>query len=249
MTSPASAPPSPVLELVESDGEDGEENGGVQKPLKGESGGKEADRATQLRANARRRANAFRALAKQAGSLQTEGPQHSTSCLVTVSDAKRLSTYIPATSGAVTYEPSEFAERVQLFEKGISSSACSETQIRADAILNWAVTSALRRVVDSQRTSSSISPSDMEAVLRPFQKRTMFTSVQPPPGLVRYGQELGILSVSAEQQDDRRREKRRAAKNHKVWTETAARMEARRSDARERRERARQSRRAVEPVA
>lgn len=171
----------------------------------------------------RRRSNAYRALAKSAANLETGAlPMaigDSTACLVSAADAKRLSTFIPATPGKPSFAQEEFAARLKLYEQGISSSAVQETQIRCDQMLRWAISQALLRNIEQSPGRNVITPSVMQSVLRPFAGRTLFTSVTPPLGLIRAAQKDGILKSTQNDEEVRKEEKQAASSNKRKYEE------------------------------
>eukprot|EP00966_Prymnesium_polylepis_P027918 645269-Prymnesium_polylepis.1 len=70
-------------------------------------------------------------------------------CLLSVSDAKRLMRFVPATTDMTSYTLNEFEKRHALFTKGVPSSTARETQARCDAVMGTVMNQAVLRTVES----------------------------------------------------------------------------------------------------
>jgi hypothetical protein len=185
------------------------------------------------RRRARHRSSAYRQLAKRSG-MAEEGEMaqagqmvgDSLHCVLSVSDAKRLCTFVPSTPSSTSFDSVEFKERLRLLEQGVPQGAIQETQSNCDALLRWALTSCLQKNADVNGRRAMITAHDMYQFLRPMIGRTLFTAVVPPAGLKQRAQEQGVLAASEDDKAERAALRKRNAENKKAFQDMQARKEA-----------------------
>ena len=182
------------------------------------------------RRRVRHRSSAYRQLAKRSG-LTEEGESYITigdslHCVLSTSDAKRLSTFVPATPSSTSFDCVEFKERLRLFEEGVPEGAIAETQGNCDALLRWIITSCLMKNADVNGRRNMITAHDIYQFLRPMVGKTLFTSIVAPPGLKQSAQEQGVLAAGSEDKGDKQHARKRNLENKKAWAEMEARKEA-----------------------
>ena len=189
----------------------------------------------------------YRSLSKTAGffdkSLKAEDAcadaRDGLQSLLTLSDAKRLMSFTPATPGAVGFRKQEFADRLSISKQGVPASAARQTQARCDIILRAVVTKCVMAMIESGK--KTITPSMVQSVLRPYTTALELTAVVPPIGLVRHGQDKGILQSPEWDLETRQSDKKEAAENKKVFMEHASQEEKRKQAARDKKAAARES--------
>jgi hypothetical protein len=165
----------------------------------------------------------YRQLSKTAGYTNTQVDDlmlpialDCTNSLLSEGDAKRLIRYYPLTPGAVGFNTNEFKKRFELSKCSVSKGAARITQVKADAIMRRLINQALLQSVEYGK--KTISASTMASVLRQYAALMEFTSVVPPIGLIRYGQENGIIKP-ADEADIKKRsiEKKESNANKKMY--------------------------------
>lgn len=166
----------------------------------------------------------YRTLSKAAGYIDIPAKEgfvpNSVDCLsslLSVSDAKRLMRFVPATPGAPGFNAEEFGNRLDLFKQSVPASAARETQARSDLVMRSAMNQAVNRAVETDK--KTISASMMASVLRPYAANMEFTCVTPPLGLVRYGQNIGILNAPQGDVSKTGEEKKECAANKKAYND------------------------------
>ncbi len=140
-------------------------------------------------------------------------------CLLSIADAKRLTRFVPATPGATTYGLDEFSKRHAIFKKGMPEAAARETQVNADLVMRFALNEATLRTVDIGK--KTITASMMQTVLRDAANNMLFTAVFPPLGLVRHGQNQGLLRATEADAAKKAAEKADANKAKKMVADYA----------------------------
>ena len=185
--------------------------------------------AAKKKALARRKRKAklvgYRTLARQAGFVDhsvagrvSDGGDAIRS-LISISEAKRLMRFVPATPGAIGFSADEFKKRLELFKSSVPASAARETQARCDVVLRAVMNQVVARTVEAGK--KTVSASAVAAVLRPYASKLDLTAVAPPRGLVRYAQDEGILDSREADVDERKDDKKQATANKKLFTEFA----------------------------
>jgi len=119
---------------------------------------------------------------------------HNVKSIVTLSDAKRLTRFVPSTPGASTFDKDEFQKRHALSIKPVPDAVARESQVRCDAVMRRAIDAVVMSAIEGGK--KTITASMMQSYLRPYAALTMFTSVVPPLGLLRHAQETGIVAVT-----------------------------------------------------
>lgn len=224
----AEAPaPEPEPEEPDPDDEDGEQDEEL------EMSPEEAKKRAKDLSKKRRKAKlvGYRTLSKKAGYLNvnTEGDilPMGTDCLASLlseADAKRLMRFVPSTPGAIGFNSTEFNKRMELFKQSVPGSAARETQARCDAVMRAAINQAVMRAVEMGK--KTVSASMMASVLRSYAANMEFTAVVPPIGLVRHGQDIGVLNAANEDDAKKRSdEKKEANANKKVAVDYAEAVE------------------------
>lgn len=112
-------------------------------------------------------------------------------CLLTLSDAKRLTRFIPASPEKVSFSEEEFRQRHFLSTAKVSTAAARESQVRCDYALKQILNRAALRC--SENNAKQITAATIQSVLRPYVGKMQFTAVVPPLGLVRAAQVDGVL--------------------------------------------------------
>jgi hypothetical protein len=225
----ATAEPTAPDPEPEDDPEHDEEEAEQEEELSPEEAKKRAKDVSKKRRKAK--LVGYRTLAKTAGYLNvnTEGEilPMGTDCLASLlseADAKRLMHFVPTTPGAIGFKSTEFNNRMELFKQSVPGSAARETQARCDAVLRAAMNQAVMRAVEAGK--KTVSASMMASVLRPYAANMEFTAVVPPIGLVRYGQDIGVLNAANEADVKKRTEEKKEANvNKKVAVDYAEAVE------------------------
>lgn len=189
---------------------------------------------------------AYRQLSKTAGYLNVNADGHEllpmrNDCLASLlseADAKRLMRCVPTTPGAVGFASTEFNKRMALFKHGVPSTAARVTQAECDALMRGAMNKAVMRALESGK--KTVTASVMASVLREYAANMEFTSFVPPIGLVRYGQDIGVLNT-ADENDAKKRaeEKKEANANKKAFLEHTEMVEKKKAAKKAAKEKAR----------
>lgn len=185
-----------------------------------------ARKKSQTRRRKKSKLVGYRSLARQAGYIDrsiedgsvNEGgdAMHS---LLSISEAKRLMRFVPATPGAISFSAKEFKKRLDLFKASVPSSAARETQARCDVVLRAVMNQAVARTIDAGK--KTVSASTVAAVLRPYASKLDLTAATPPSGLLRHAQDTGILDAREADVKERQDEKKDANANKKLFIEFA----------------------------
>ena len=125
------------------------------------------------------------------GDIHSAAGMDGTHCLITLSDAKRLTRFIPASPDKISYYEDEFTQRQAVSKLLISSEGLRQTQARCDYALKMILNQAAVRC--GETNAKQITPAIVQSVLRPYASRMHFTAVVPPLGLVREAQRQGVL--------------------------------------------------------
>lgn len=165
----------------------------------------------------------YRALSKAAGFMthvENGGiPPQSRDCLgslLSVSDAKRLMRFVPATAGAPGYDADEFDQRMELFKQSVPASAARETQARCDPVMRAVMNQVVLRAVETDK--KTISPYMMASVLRQYTPNMEFSAAMPM-GLVRFAQASGLLNVPESDHNKNAEEKKVQSANKKKFND------------------------------
>jgi hypothetical protein len=176
----------------------------------------------KMRRNKKAKLVGYRSLARMAGyndrikgDTVTAAGIDGMSCLTSISDAKRLMRFTPATAGSTNFGLEEYTKRHGLFKNGVPASAARETQARCDAALRAAMNQAVLRAAETGK--KTISASMMMSVLRPYSEKMLFTAVVPPIGLIRHAQDEGIIKATESDVQAKAEEKKENLKTKKIW--------------------------------
>lgn len=177
----------------------------------------------------------YRSLAKAAGYVDRSskagfvaGDCDGLQPLLTESDAKRLMKFTPAMPGSIGLRPKEFSQRLGICKHGVPSAAARVTQAYCDPVMRAVINQVVMNAVEAGK--KTISPSMVQSVLRPYAANMELTSVVPPIGLIRHGQDQGKLVVPEWDVTMRQEDKKQASENKKSFNEYIAAEEKRREE-------------------
>lgn len=175
-----------------------------KKELAAEAAAEAEEQAKKLRAfkqKIRRRSRAkktraLRSKAVEAGFLKTaiegSGGTDQLQSLITTHDARRMVTFIPEQiSEFGAFKEEEFEDRLATANEKISVGALEVLAPKLEGLFRGIVSEGMSRALDFGKTS--IDATTMSSVLRPFTDKTYFNSADPPPGIVNFALQEGIL--------------------------------------------------------
>lgn len=148
-------------------------------------------------------------------------------CLITLSDAKRLTRFIPASPDKVSFSEEEFEQRQTLNAMGVTSAAARETQVRCDYALKQILNRAAVRC--GETNTKQITAATIQSVLRPYVGKMQFTAIVPPLGLVREAQREGVLDypdVDKTKADAEKEACKRIKEMHAQWLTSEAKKKS-----------------------
>ena len=148
-------------------------------------------------------------------------------CLITLSDAKRLTRFIPASPEKVSFSEEEFGQRQKLNELGVTTAAARETQVRCDYALKQILNRAAVRC--GETNTKQITAATIQSVLRPYVGKMQFTAIVPPLGLVREAQRAGVLDypdVDKTKADSEKEACKKIKEMHQKWLELGSKKKS-----------------------
>ena len=159
----------------------------------------------------RKKCKALRGKAAQAGylsgTLGASAGRDQLKSLISKNNVKKMITFIPERiAEQLAYDKQEFSERLATAQEKFSAGAFEVLAPKVESIFRAVTGEALMRSLEFGQTS--INAATMASVLRPYQSKTLFDTVAPPPGVIKHAQTVGALSVN--EQDEELQEARQA---------------------------------------
>ena len=107
--------------------------------------------------------------------------------LVSMSDALRLSRFVPYTPNAPSFDAEEFKARLEIANISLPQGAAREVVANVDSVFKHIINEAVSTTVH-QRGAQRVQPSVMVGVCRQYAERMLFKSVIATPGLRKFVQ-------------------------------------------------------------
>ena len=130
----------------------------------------------------------YRSLAAEAGyDLPLASGVDTMSRLLSDADVVRLLRYVPPTVEHTSYSPAEAKRRMALMHDSMPAAAAREASSFLEPAMRFAIVTAVKYAM--HRGVQKVQPIDMYRALEPYKDAIEYSSVAPPPGLVRFAKE------------------------------------------------------------